>query len=260
MRLVILIHARVPGVLERNVAGAPGSGLKPDRSGRVAVVAVMESVNRIAALEPSVGDLPVPDVQHVVQSLQECIRLLDAVALSGHAQPVLTEQRRVPGEWRLQLRRAHVGEDQPADLDARVRRMLHGVAETPPRRLAGHIEAVAVSVVEPSVVEAPQPLILNAPVQERRPAVGAVLFQQPRFARGVPEEHEALAQHLDSHRVLRAGAYRPPATVEVRRRLHRKPVPPKHLARRRPRPELEDLVHLPVVQRHHEPPASLPVR
>ena len=68
------------------------------------------------------------------------------------------------------------------------------------------VQAVAVPVIFPAVVEAAQPVFLDAAVVEARPAMAAVLGDQPRLARRVAKEHQILAQ--DAYRLCAERVFR----------------------------------------------------
>ena len=63
--------------------------------------------------------------------------------------------------------------------------------------LARLVQTVPVHVVQPAVVEAADPLLLDAPVAEVGGAVRAVQAQQPQPAQLVTEEEELLTHDGD---------------------------------------------------------------
>ena len=82
------------------------------------------------------------------------IALRDIDMALGHVQPFEFGQRR------LLLRRPHIGHDDAVALDAGIGRLLHLVLELALRRLVRLIEAIAVDIVFPAVIEAAQPAFL----------------------------------------------------------------------------------------------------
>ena len=105
----------------------------------------------------------------------------------------------VRGEQR-RLARPEVREDEPSRLGARVRRMPDLLLERAALRLAGLVDARPAHVVEPSVVEAAQPAVLDAPVAEIGGAVGAVQPQQAELALVRAEERQLLAEDAERER------------------------------------------------------------
>jgi len=144
-----------------------------------------------------VGDLAVPDIEDVVERLQEDVRVLNPISLARQPHAIRAKQLRIVRERRLFLGRSHVGEDQSADFEARVRWVLHRVFEVAVWRLGWGVQALTVPGILPAVVEAAEPIILDPPVVERCPAMRAVLGEQPRFSRAVSIEHQVLGQDPD---------------------------------------------------------------
>ena len=252
---VVLVNARVDRVLERHVAGSPRRHLELDGRRGVVAAAVVHAVHGRRRLVPAVGDLPVPDVEDVVERLQEGVRLLDAVPLAGHADAVLAEQRRVARERRLLLGRPQVGEDEPADLDAWVGRVLHCVLHPAAGGFGGRLQAMAFAVVLPPVVQAAQSIVLDPPEPQGRAPVGAVLRNESRLAGCVPEQDEVLAQHRERQWILRAGDDGASAAAKVPRCLDGQPVPAEQLARRRAWAQAKQLFFLFVAEGHCPPPS-----
>src|SRR5690348_14892435 len=79
------------------------------------------------------------------------------------------------GQRRLLLRRPHIGHHDAVAFDAGVGRLLHLVLELALRRLVRLIEAIAIDIVFPAVIEAAQPAFLVLCEIERRAAMRAVL-------------------------------------------------------------------------------------
>src|SRR5207244_10249309 len=106
------------------ITGTPGRTLELDRRRGLIAGGVMDRAYLRVRLVPAVRDLAMPDVQDVVERLEEDIRVLDAVALARHHNSVLAEQHGVFRERRLLLRRAHVGKSQASDHHAGLRGMI----------------------------------------------------------------------------------------------------------------------------------------
>ena len=64
------------------------------------------------------------------------------------------------------MRRAHIRIDEAVDLDAWVGRMAQANAGPAPRRFTGGFDDVAVHVILPAVVDAPQPGLLIASIEQ----------------------------------------------------------------------------------------------
>ena len=97
-------------------------------------------------------------------------------------------------EWRRARARAHVRPDHAVDVAARVRAGPHLVPERALRRHARHVDAAADHVELPAVVDAAEPALLVATVEERRAAVRAVLGDEPDLAPAVAEGDQVLAE------------------------------------------------------------------
>ena len=67
-------------------------------------------------------------------------------------------------------------------------------------RLVQHVDAVAVDVELPAVIDAAQPAFLVAPEEQRGAAMRAVFVDQTDAALAVAERHEVLAEQPDAHR------------------------------------------------------------
>ena len=95
---------------------------------------------------------------------------------------------------------AHVGPDHAAPLDGRVGLDSDLGVEVAVRRFVHHVQAIAVHVELPAVINAAQATSLVAAEEKGSQSVGAVLVQQSHLAIGVPEGDQILAQQPDSHR------------------------------------------------------------
>lgn len=79
-------------------------------------------------------------------------------------------------------------------LVTRVRGMADLLVEGVSRRLAGLFQAPAVAVVEPAVIDTPDPAILKTAVAEIRSAMRAVEAKEAQFATLVSEKEEILPE------------------------------------------------------------------
>src|SRR6266508_5257205 len=76
-------------------------------------------------------------------------------------------------EWRFAG--AHIGEDHSSSFLTRICFVTNRIPKIlSSRRLSGHVDDLAVNVVQPAVIDASEPTILDAPVAEIGASVGAV--------------------------------------------------------------------------------------
>src|SRR5581483_937686 len=234
---------------DRHVANAPRGALPADRCDQLAVLAIVETLERFLTTEPAVSDLVVPVVEVVVVHRLEDVALLDVATIPRHADTIFTEELVIPREERLSVRWAHVREDESPHLDARVGKLLHRVLEHALRGLSGSFEAVAVMVVEPTMVQASEAALLDPAIRERGAAVAAVLTQEAGPTRRIPEEHEVLPKDLHPERVGGTGGFS--ILPEICRALHREPVAAKDLTRGRPGPDADEFLFLAILEHQH---------
>ena len=141
---------------------------------------------------------------------------------------VLGQQRGFHHRQRRRLgARAHIGPDQPVALGHRIGLGADLVTELLMRRQVGHLEARAVGVVLPAVIDAAQPAVLVAAEEQRGGAVRAAVVEDSDAPLGVAERDQLLAQQHEAHR--RAVGH------ELVRRRRRDPVLAHHLSHRRSR-------------------------
>ena len=133
---------------------------------------------------------------------------------------VLDEHRVEVRELGHPLRIAQVCEHEPLQLDGRIGPLEDLAPDGASGRLARRLQDGAVDVEVPAVVAAPDAALLDAPVLQRRPPVGAVAVQQSDAATAVPEHHEVLAEDAHGDREV----------AELRGHGHRQPEPPHVLA------------------------------
>ena len=139
------------------------------------------------------------------------------------------------GKFRLVLGGAHIGPDQPAALDARIGLGLHARLQIVVARLARQVDAVAVDVELPAVIDAAEAALFIAAEEQRRGAVRAVLVEQADAALAVAEHDEPLAHQLHAHRrIVGLG--------DVVRKARRDPVAAHQLAHRRAGPDAGEAV------------------
>ena len=110
------------------------------------------------------------------------------------------EELEIAQQWRLAA--AEVGEDHARPFLAGIGGLAQGRPVPSAFGLAGLLQAVAVHVVEPAVVDAPQPAVLHPPVAQVGAPVAAMDAQEAGPAPVVAEQHQVLAQ--DAHRQGRA--------------------------------------------------------
>ena len=133
---------------------------------------------------------------------------------------VLDEHRVEVGEPGHVVGIAEVREHEPLQLDRRIGPLEDLAPDGASGRLARRLQDGAVDVEVPAVVAAPDAPLLDAPVLQRRPPVGAVAMQQPDAATAVAEHDEVLAEDAHGDREV----------AELRGHRHRQPEPPHVLA------------------------------
>ena len=129
--------------------------------------------------------------------------------------------------------RPHVRPDDAAALGARVGGQGDLVLEVRLRPLVGHVDAAAIRLVLPAVVDAAQAALLVAREVEGGAPVGAELGQQTGAPARGAVGHQVLAQ--DPH------ALDPTARRQLGRQHHGDPVLPHQIADERPRSHLRQL-------------------
>ena len=152
------------------------------------------------------------------------LQLLRDVAVAlGDVRPLELRQLR-----QGQVGRTHVGPDVAAPRASGVGRHPDLFPELRLRRFRGHVQAVAVHVELPAVVDAAQAALLVATPVELRLPVGAAPLDQPDGAGRVAKGDELLAEHAYAHGwAVRLG--------QLRRDQHRRPEAPEEVAHGRPR-------------------------
>jgi hypothetical protein len=82
-------------------------------------------------------------------------------------------------------------------LDAGVGGMANGIPVLAPARLSRLIETAAVNVIEPPMVDAPEPAVFYAAVAEVGPPMGAVEPEQAPPSLTVAKENQFFAEDFD---------------------------------------------------------------
>src|SRR6185312_2039231 len=98
------------------------------------------------------------------------------------------------GEFGLQLRRAHIGPDEAAALDAWIGGDLDLALEVLVPGLARQIDAIAFDVEFPAVIDPAQAAFLVAAEEQRRGAMRAALIDEADAALRIAESDELLAE------------------------------------------------------------------
>ena len=135
---------------------------------------------------------------------------------------VLQHVRLEVRQRRRRLARSHVGPDHAATLSRRVGLDAHLVLEVALGGLRRHVDAGAVHVELPAVIDAAQSFFFVAAEEHGCAAVGAGVVEQPRSPGAVAEGDEVLAQQPDAHRraigrgqLVRAHRWNPVLAHEV---------------------------------------------
>src|SRR5215211_5490168 len=82
------------------------------------------------------------------------------------------------GEFGLVLRRSHIGPHHATTLETRIGRGLNACLQIVVARLARQVDAVALDIEFPAVIDAAQPALLIAPEEQRGGAVRALLAKK----------------------------------------------------------------------------------
>jgi len=134
-----------------------------------------------------------------------------------HLGPLESRRRRHPLAW------SHIGPDHPAGLRRRVGRQADLVAEL--LRFVHLIDAVAVDVELPAMIDAAQARLFVAPEPQRGAPMGAEFIDEADAAPAVAKTDEALAEQPDTYRrAVRLGQFA--------REKRRDPVSPQHVTHR----------------------------
>ena len=118
------------------------------------------------------------------------------------------------------LRRSHVGPDNAAALNARVRLKLYALREAPFCRFRGHLKTLPGDIVFPAVIGASYATLFIATVPKRYAAVRAEFTDETDAALRVPKRQQLLGEHL--HLDLRAVGF-----WQLRGEQKRNPVTPE---------------------------------
>src|SRR5688572_1375149 len=108
--------------------------------------------------------------------------------------PLLRRRKKLKIGQQRRLARAHVGEDHPGPLLARIRQMTDRISD--PRatlRFSRHVDHASAYVVEPAVIDAPESSILHSSVAQVRSAMRAVQPQKSRPPPIVAKQDEVFA-------------------------------------------------------------------
>src|SRR6185437_3987632 len=126
----------------------------------------------------------------------------------------------------------HIGPDHAVALGDLVGDGMDLVLELVFRRHVRHVEALAVDVELPAVIDAAQPAMLVPPVEQRGAAMRTFMVHDADAARTVAPGDQLFAEQHQAHRLA--------VGLEVARRDRRNPVPAHQLAHRRARPDAAD--------------------
>jgi hypothetical protein len=203
--------------------------------------------------------LAVPAVEpNAVERIHEVLLALQPVAVRrpGDARPhsgVKAAARRigpyvVPGKKGHFVERTHVGEYEPHLLPHGIARVLY-LGRPRPFWLQRHLEHLALDVVEPTVIAAAQPAILDPAVLEGGAAMAAAVEHQADPVLAVAKGDEVFPQ--DAHPLRQV--------LEVLGQADRVPIASQELSARRARTHMGELGILsrdrqPVCAFHRHPP------
>ena len=126
-----------------------------------------------------------------------------ALAQDGTDEPLAVRQHVgiEVGQRRWRRARPHVRPDHTAAFSTGIRGHFDLVLEVALRRLVRHVDAVAVHVELPAVIDAAQPTFLVSAEEHRGAAVRTVVVDQAYSAVAVAEGDELLTQQQHAHRI-----------------------------------------------------------
>jgi hypothetical protein len=101
------------------------------------------------------------------------------------------------GKWRLLLRMALVGENQPITFESKIRTMANALAGLAVFGLGRHVKNLPVDVMDPDVLAATDALVLNNAELERCAAVAALAVQHTDTTGAIAKRNVILAQDAD---------------------------------------------------------------
>jgi hypothetical protein len=187
-------------------------------------------VDGAALVNPRMQDGRMRGVDLAFQRLQP-VAFLDAhrhmQLLGGHQVPLQLRKRR-----RVNLR-PHPGPQHAVALAHGVGLDLHVAAHRRAGRLGGDVQALAVDVELPAVVDAAQPVLLVAREDHGGGTVRAGMVHQADTAAGVAEGDEVLAQQAHAVRLAvghHVGTAQERDPVQAHQRAHRRAGPDPHQA------------------------------
>ena len=156
---------------------------------------------------------------------------LEPIAMPLHEADVLALARLEAGLEQRQARRlgriAHIDPDHAVALRRQIGLGADPVLELLALGQIGLIDAIAVDIVFPAVIDAAYAVLLVAPQEQRGAAMRAAMIHHPDPAGCIAERDQLLAEEKDPHRR--------PVGFELSGMRRRDPILPHQLAHRRPR-------------------------
>ena len=185
------IAETVAGVLALHARRLVGRRPQPGRIGRLRGIDIRRH---------HVGGVQAGRMRRVDLALEH----LRPVAINMNLQRRHARIRRRRKSGRLEFRHgrqvAHVDPHKAAGFAHRIGARLDLVVDLGARRLGRHVEAVAVDVEFPAVIEAAQAAFFVAAQHQRGAAVRTVFVQHAKAALGIAECHEVVAERANTHR------------------------------------------------------------
>jgi hypothetical protein len=135
-----------------------------------------------------------------------------------------TEHRFQGRQGRRRLALAHINVDEAAAFGDAISTCLHLLAEILIGRDVRHLQAVAVGVELPAVVDAAQATLLVAAEEQRRTAVRAAMVEDADAPGGIAERNQRLAQQHQPQRIAVGG--------QLARQTRRDPILPHQITHR----------------------------
>jgi hypothetical protein len=226
----VAVHANT-GKVETRAADEPGPFAPPLPDSDIAttefglfkfkkLILELSTIERVE--RRPVQNARMPWVHRILRPLQPVA--VEIASFIGDANPICPYQEIIPRKKRSLLRRSHVSKDESSELFARIGGVLNLLLKG--LSLCGLVDAPAINVVRPSMINASHSSMNHASPSEIGPTMAAARANKSRPTQLIPKEDHFLAQDPHGQELLH---------LEIIGELYRKPVSAKDLSRGSPR-------------------------